>query len=156
MYTSKLYILSILPFNSGPLVSLLLRITAVQVAATECELVHGRPPRYKSDIHVILLLRILAMGLNNWPQWRQMHQLENAEHCGGEPEQAASWVWHRIGHEQVDMYLDKPSPGITYANCQESGNIPSLTQQASKQESKHTHVLNVVLCSSFCSYPDIT
>ena len=37
MYTSKLHILSILPLESGPLVSLLLRITAVQtslVAAT--------------------------------------------------------------------------------------------------------------------------
>ena len=43
-YTSKLYILNILPFKSGTLVSLLLRITAVQtslVAATECEFVHG-------------------------------------------------------------------------------------------------------------------
>ena len=45
----KLYILSILPFKSGRLVSLLLRITAVQtslVAATECEFIHGRPARY--------------------------------------------------------------------------------------------------------------
>ena len=44
MYTSKLHIISILPFESGPLVSLLLRITAVQtglVAATVCEFVHG-------------------------------------------------------------------------------------------------------------------
>ena len=44
LYTSKLHILSILPFESGPLVSLLLRITAVQtslVAATVCEFVHG-------------------------------------------------------------------------------------------------------------------
>ena len=64
-----------------------------------------------------------------------MHQLENAEHYGGEPEQVANWVWHRIGHEQVDTYLDKPSPGITYANSQDSGNIPSPTQQASKQAS---------------------
>ena len=32
MYTSKLHILSILPFESGPLVSLLLRITAVQTS----------------------------------------------------------------------------------------------------------------------------
>ena len=48
MYTAKLHILSILPFESGPLVSLLLRITAVQtslVAATVCEFVHGGPAR---------------------------------------------------------------------------------------------------------------
>ena len=34
IYTSKMYILSILPFERGPLVSLLLRITAALVAAT--------------------------------------------------------------------------------------------------------------------------
>ena len=40
--------LGILAFESGPLVSLLLRITAVKtclVAATVCEFVHGRPVR---------------------------------------------------------------------------------------------------------------
>ena len=44
IYTSKLYILGILPFESCPLVSLLLRINAVQtglVAAIVCEFVHG-------------------------------------------------------------------------------------------------------------------
>ena len=52
IYTSKLYILSALPFTSGPLVSLLLRITAVQtslVAATECESIHGRPVQYTRE-----------------------------------------------------------------------------------------------------------
>ena len=55
MYTSKLHILSILPLESGPLVSLLLRITAVQtsmVAATVCEFVHGGPAR---NTHVTCL-----------------------------------------------------------------------------------------------------
>ena len=51
LLTSKLYILSILPFKVVHyiIVSLLLRITAVQmsvVAATECEFVHGRPAWY--------------------------------------------------------------------------------------------------------------
>ena len=48
MYTCKLHILSILPFESGPLVSLLLIVTAVQtslVAATVCEFIHGGPAR---------------------------------------------------------------------------------------------------------------
>ena len=51
-YTSKLHILSILPVGSGPLVSLLLRITAVQTSlhgcsysTGVCEFVHGRPAR---------------------------------------------------------------------------------------------------------------
>ena len=50
--TSKVHILSILPFESGPLVSLLLRITAVQTSlhgcsysTGVCEFVHGRPAR---------------------------------------------------------------------------------------------------------------
>ena len=46
IYTSKLYILSIRPFESGPLVSLLLRITTVKTslaAATVCQFVHGGP-----------------------------------------------------------------------------------------------------------------
>ena len=46
--TSKRSKLSIPPFESGPLVSLLLRITAVQtslVVATVCEFVHGGPAR---------------------------------------------------------------------------------------------------------------
>ena len=46
MFTSKLHIISILSFETVPLVSLLLRITAVQtslVAATVCEFVHGGP-----------------------------------------------------------------------------------------------------------------
>ena len=45
---SELCMLGILPFESGPLVSLLFRITAVEtslVAAIVCEFVHGRPAR---------------------------------------------------------------------------------------------------------------
>ena len=46
--------------KSGPLVSLLLRVTAVQtslVAATECELIHGRPARYYTGTRVSCLRR---------------------------------------------------------------------------------------------------
>ena len=52
LYTPLNCILSILPFESGPLVSLLLRITAVQPSLNGCsystgvcEFVHGRPAR---------------------------------------------------------------------------------------------------------------
>ena len=48
IYTSKVYILSILPFESDPLVPLLLRIATFQTnlaAATVCEFVHGGPAR---------------------------------------------------------------------------------------------------------------
>ena len=61
LYTSKLHVLSILPFESGPLVSLLLRITAVQMSlhgcsysTGVCEFVHGRPAR---NMHITCLRR---------------------------------------------------------------------------------------------------
>ena len=62
------------------------------------------PQASNIHMHVRNAVPLVQCSLRLAPIRRQTHQLENVEHCGGEPE-LANQVWHWICHEEIDTLI---------------------------------------------------